>query len=47
MVHHVFDEIVLQESEGLNIKYETHENIDDEVYEDELYERDKMILDEK
>ena len=29
------------------MKYETHDNIDDEVNEYELYELDKMSLDEK
>ena len=29
------------------MKYETHENIDDEVDEDELYKIDKISLDGK
>ena len=29
------------------VEYETHENIDDEVDEDDLYKIDKMSLDEK
>ena len=29
------------------MEYETHENIDDEINEDELYEIDKISLDEK
>ena len=29
-----------------SVKYETHENIDDEVDEDDLYKIDKIIIDE-
>ena len=35
-------EILLQEKEKLNLEDETHDSIDDEVDEDELYKIDKM-----
>ena len=44
MVQHAVDETILQEKEKLSVKYETHENIDDEIDEDEMYELDKMSL---
>ena len=47
IIQHAVDEIILQENEKLSVKFETHENNDDEVKEDELYKLDKMILDEK
>ena len=47
MVQHTVDEIILQEKQKLSVKDETHDNIDDEVDEDELYEIYKMSLDEK
>ena len=47
VTQHTVDEIILQKNEKLSVKYETHDNIDDEVDEDELYELDKMSLDEK
>ena len=47
VIQHTVYYITLQENERLSLKYETHENIDDEVDEDDLYELDKMSLDEK
>ena len=44
---HAVDEIILQEKEQLSVKDETHENINDELYEYDLYELDQMSLDEK
>ena len=38
IVQHTVYEIILQEKERLNVKDETHENIDYEVDEDDLYE---------
>ena len=46
MVQHTVDEIILQEKQKLSVKDETHDNIDDKVDEDELYNLDKTILDE-
>ena len=37
VIQHAFDEIILQENEKLSVKDETHENIDDEFDEDEMY----------
>ena len=44
MVQHAVDEIILQEieKENFSVKNETHEKIDDEVDEDELYELDAL-----
>ena len=47
IIQHAVDEIILQDNEKLSVKFETHENNDDEVKEDELYKLDKMILGEK
>ena len=47
MVQHAVDEIILKEKEKLIVKYEIHDNIDNESNEDELYEHEKNILDEK
>ena len=49
MVQHAVDEIILQgkENKKFSMKDETHENIDSEVDEYELYELDKIIIDEK
>ena len=47
IAQHVVDEIIQQEKEKLSVKDETHENIDDEVDEDDMYDIDKIILDEK
>ena len=47
IVQHAVDEIILQENKQLGVKVETHNKIDDEVDEDELYEIYKTILDEK
>ena len=49
IVQHAVDEIILQEteSENLSVKNETHEKIDDEVEKDQLYDPDKLSLDEK
>ena len=46
MVKHAFDEIILQENRKLGVEDETHENIDDEFDEYELYELDKDSYDE-
>ena len=47
IVQHAVDEIILQEKKILSVKYETHENIDYEFNEDELYRFDKTSLDYK
>ena len=47
IVQHSVDESILQENKKLSVKYETRENIDSEVYEDELHGLDKMSLDDK
>ena len=46
IVQHAVNEIILQKKK-ITVKDETHKNIDDEVYEDNLYSLDKMSLDEK
>ena len=38
------DDIIQQENKKFNVKYETHENIDDEVDKDDLYKIDKQVL---
>ena len=45
---HAFGEIILKETEkeNLSAENETHENIDNEVDEDELYEMDKLSRNE-
>ena len=46
IVQHAVDEIILKEKTLLlSVKYETHENIDDEFNEDELYKFDRNSLD--
>ena len=49
IIQNEVEEIILQETEKLNLtlKIETHENIYDKVNEQELYDMDKLILDEK
>ena len=49
MVQHAVDEIILQEieKENFSVKNETHEKIDDEVEKYQLYDPDKLSLDEK
>ena len=49
MVQHAVHEIILQENEKVNlsVKNERHENINDEVDEYDVYDLDKLILDEK
>ena len=37
----------MQENKKWSVKYETRENIDDEIDKDKLYKIDKMILDDK
>ena len=46
MVQHGVDEIILQKRK-LTVEDETHENIDNKVDEDDLYELDKMSPDDK
>ena len=46
IVQHAVDYIILKEKK-LSVKDETHENIYAEVDEDELYDIEKMSLDEK
>ena len=41
MFQHAFDEKILQEKEKLSVKDETHENIDDEIDEYQLYDLEK------
>ena len=38
MVQHIVDYIILQEKQKLSVKDETHENIDDEIDDDEMHE---------
>ena len=47
MVQHAVDEIILQEKKKPGVEYETHENIDDEVNEYDMYKLDKLSPDEK
>ena len=49
MVQHAVHEIILQENEKVNlsVKNERYENINDEVDEYDVYDLDKLILDEK
>ena len=44
-VQHEVDEIILQDNKNLSVKDETHESIDYEFNEYELYELGKIILD--
>ena len=37
----------MQENKKWSVKYETRENIDDEIDKDKLYKIDKMIRDDK
>ena len=45
IVQHALNEITLKKKYKLSVKDKTHENIDDKVNEDELYEIKKMSLD--
>ena len=45
-VQHEVDEIILQDNKNLSVKDETHEIIDYEFNEYELYELGKIILDQ-
>ena len=47
IVQNSVDELILQENKKLGVKYETHENIYDELDEDEIYDIYKMSLDDK
>ena len=40
IIQHPVYEIILKDKEKINVKYRTHDNIDDEVDRDELYELD-------
>ena len=44
ITQHAVYETILQDKEKLSVKDETHNNIDDEVDEDELYELEKLVL---
>ena len=45
--NHAVNEIILKEDKILSVKYEAHETIDSEVDKDNIYEIDKMSLDDK
>ena len=47
IVQHAFDEIILQEKNKLSAEDESQENIDSEIDDNDLYDIDNMILDEK
>ena len=47
ITQHAVDDIIPQEKETLIVKYETYENIDDEVNTDDLYKPEDNITDEK
>ena len=47
IVQHAVDGIFLQDKDKLSVKDETHKKIDDEVDEDELYDLEQMVSDEK
>ena len=47
IVKRAVDEIMLQQKEILIVKDKTHENIQDEVNEYDMYEINKINLDEK
>ena len=46
IIQHAFDEIIPQQNKKISVKYETHENMNDQVDEDELYKLNKKSLDE-
>ena len=46
MVQRAVDEIILQKNEKLSVEDKTREKINDEVDEDEIYELDKISLNE-
>ena len=46
MVQHAVDEIILRDNNKLSAEYEAHENINDEINEDNLYEIDNMSIEE-
>ena len=47
IVQHSADEIITAENKTIRVEYETHDNIDDEINEDNMYKLDKMSIDEK
>ena len=47
VIQNSFDEIILQQNKKLSVEGETHQNINYEVDEDQLYEIDKTRIDEK
>ena len=47
IVNHAEDKILLQENNKVSAEEEAHENIESELDEDDLYNIDKMSLDEK
>ena len=47
IVNHEVDDIILQKNNKASSEYEAHENIDDEVDENDLYQIDNMSLDDK
>ena len=47
IVQHAVDDILLQDKDKLSVEDETHKNIDGEVDEDELYNLEQMVFDEK
>ena len=47
IVNHAVGDIILQENKKLSVNDEAQENVDSEVNENNLYDIDKMILDEK
>ena len=47
IVQHAVDDIFLQDKDKLSVEDETHKNIDGEVDEDELYNLEQMVFDEK
>ena len=47
IVQHTADEIILKDNLKLSVRGKTHENTDDEVNEDDLYDLDQISLDDK
>ena len=47
IVKHEFDEIILQETKTLSVKYDTHKKRLDEINEDKPYKVNKMSLYDK
>ena len=46
IVYQAVDEIILQDNNELSVEYESHQKINSEINENDLYEIDKMSLDE-